>query len=311
MDNAHGTASIRAMIRSAVLTLTLTAALAAALAGCQQDKQQPNFGDKSGPRTMPEAGKPVSTAPTGSVDDRLARLERKLDKITGFLKQAVPPKLDEKATYAVPIDHADPIVGPADAKVTIVEAYEFLCPYCAMVAPTMEQLLAEYPKDVRVVAKYFIIHGEPAMPSGQAVCAAQKQGKYDVYQKALWKKSWPAQGAPPNKDALTAEAVVALAGELGLDAAKFKADMDGDCKEWLGRSMRTLQQFGAGGTPSFYVNGRFTQAGDPSAFKRIIDEEIRKADEAIKGGIKQADYYDKVVVGKGETEAKMISPFDD
>lgn len=307
MDIAAGKASIRAMLRSAVLSLTVAAA-ALSLAGCQEDKSNPNW-DKSGPKTI---GANTSTkAPSGSVEDRLARVERKLDKITEFLKQAVPPKLDESATYAVPIDPADPVMGPADAKVTIVEAYEFLCPYCAMVAPTVDQLLAEYPKDVRVVAKYFVIHGEPAMPSGQAACASHKQGKYKEFQAALWKKSWPNPGQPAVKEALTTEGVTALAGELGMDTAKFKADMDGDCKEWLGRSMRTLQQFGAGGTPSFYVNGRFTQAGNPAGFKRIIDEEIKKADEAIKGGIKQADYYEKVVVGKGEKEAKMVSPFDE
>jgi protein-disulfide isomerase len=300
MDIVAGKASIRAMLRSAVLSVTI-AATALSLAGCQQDKADK---DKA-------KGKGNAEAPSGDVEERLARMERKLEKITDFLKQAVPPKLDESATYAVPIDPADPVMGPADAKVTIVEAYEFLCPYCAMVAPTVDQLLAEYPKDVRVVAKYFVIHGEPAMPSGQAACASHKQGKYPEFQAALWKKSWPAQGQPPNKEALTAEGVLALAGELGMDPAKFKADMDGDCKEWLGRSMRTLQQFGAGGTPSFYVNGRFTQAGNAAGFKRIIDEEIKKADEAIKGGIKQADYYEKVVVGKGEKEAKMVSPFDE
>ena len=305
MDNLTGKASIRAMLRSAVLSLTV----AASLLGCQQDSKNPDW-DKSGPKTMP-GDSSSAKAPSGSVEDRLARVERKLDKITDFLKQAVPPKLDESATYAVPIDPADPVVGPADAKVTIVEAYEFLCPYCAMVAPTVDQLLAEYPKDVRVVAKYFVIHGEPAMPSGQGACAAQKQGKYQQFQAALWKKSWPAPNQPPVKEALTADAVIALAGELGMDPAKFKADMEGDCKEWLSRSMRTLQQFGANGTPSFYVNGRFTQAGNPAGFKRIIDEEIKKADQAIKGGIKQADYYDKVVVGKGEKEAKMVSPFDE
>lgn len=307
MDIVAGKASIRAMLRSAVLTLTVAAA-ALSLGACQEDKSNPNW-DKSGPKTI---GANTSTkAPSGSVEDRLARVERKLDKITEFLKQAVPPKLDESATYAVPIDPDDPVRGPADAKVTIVEAYEFLCPYCAMVAPTVDQLLAEYPKDVRVVAKYFLIHGEPAMPSGQAACASHKQGKYAEFEAALWKRSWPNPGQPAVKEALTAEGVIALAGELGMDTAKFKADMDGGCKEWLGRSMRTLQQFGAGGTPSFYVNGRFTQAGNPAGFKRIIDEEIKKADEAIKGGIKQADYYEKVVVGKGEKEAKMVSPFDE
>lgn len=294
------------MIRAAVVSLTL----AAALAGCQQDKKDPNW---AGPRPVTaEAGaSSKGAAPSGSVEERLAKVERKLEKITGFLKQAVRPELDTSATYAVPLDAADPVVGPADAKVTVIEAYEFLCPYCAMVAPTVDQLLAEYPKDVRVVSKYFVIHGEPAMPSGQAACASHKQGKYDAFQKALWKKAWPAPGQPPVKEALTADAVVALATELGMDGAKFKADMDGDCKEWLGRSMRTLQQFGAGGTPSFYINGRFVQAGELGAFKRVIDEEIKKADDAIKGGIAQADYYEKVVVGKGEKEAKMVSPFDE
>jgi protein-disulfide isomerase len=305
MDNPPRKASIRAMIRSAVFSLTI----AAALIGCQQDKEHPNW-DKSSPKTI-GASDSSKSAPSGSTEERLARVERKLDKITEFLKQAVPPKLDESATYAVPIDPADPQVGPADAKVTIVEAYEFMCPYCAMVAPTVDQLVAEYPKDVRVVSKYFVIHGEPAMPAGQGACAAQKQGKYNQYQQALWKKSWPQPGQPPNKDALAPEAVVALATELGMDAGKFKADMDGDCKEWLSRSMRTLQQFGANGTPSFYVNGRFTQAGNPAGFKRIIDEEIKKADDAIKGGVKQSDYYQNVVVGKGEKEAKMVSPFDE
>jgi predicted DsbA family dithiol-disulfide isomerase len=102
--------------------------------------------------------------------------------------------------------------------------------------------------------------------------------------------------------------VIALATEMGMNGAKFKADMEGDCKEWLGRSQRTLQQFGAGGTPSFYVNGRFTQAGNPASFKRIIDEEIKKVDES---GVAPKDYYEKVVVGQGEQEARMVSPFDD
>ena len=50
---------------------------------------------------------------------------------------------------------------------------------------------------------------------------------------------------------------------------------------------------------------------DFNAFKKMIDEEIKKADAAIASGVKRADYYDKVIVGKGEPAAKMTSPFDD
>jgi protein-disulfide isomerase len=302
------------MLRFAALSLIATVALA----GCEQDSKAPNWkppekvAQKA--QTEPKVKKPepapeqdLPPAAAGSVEERLQKLERKVDKITTFLRSAVQPKLDDTVAYAIPVDPSDPTIGPKNAKVTIIEAYEFLCPYCAMVAPTMDQLVAEYPKDVRVVSKYFVIHGEPAMPSGQAACAAGKQGKYDAYQKALWKKSWPTPNQP-NRDALTAEAVVALAGEMGMNTTKFKADMDGECKEWLGRSMRTLQQFGAGGTPSFYVNGRFTQAGNPASFKRIIDEEIKKVDAS---GVPAAEYYEKVVVGQGEPEARMVSPFDE
>jgi hypothetical protein len=42
--------------------------------------------------------------------------------------------------------------------------------------------------------------------------------------------------------------------------------------------------------------------------KRVIDEEIKRVDES---GVAAKDFYDKVVVGEGEQEARMISPFDD
>ena len=297
------------MIRSVAVVLSL----AALAAGCQQDKQTPSW-DK-GPKVKPvqdsdkagAAEKPA--AAPGTLEERVARLERRLDKVTGFLKQAVRPELDTTVSYAVPLDPSDPVIGKPDAKVTIIEAYEYKCPYCALVAPTVEKLIEEYPNDVRVAHKYFLIHGPPAMPSGQAACAAGKQGKFKEFNKTLWAKAWPnPQGQPPNNDELTAEAMERHAQGLGLDLAKFKADMDGECKGWVERSGATLQQFGAGGTPSFYINGRFVQAGDPGAFKRVIDEEIKKVNES---GVAPAEYYEKVVLAQGEKQAKMNSPFDE
>ncbi|HVK72863.1 MAG TPA: thioredoxin domain-containing protein [Kofleriaceae bacterium] len=295
------------MIRYGVVVFSL----AALLGGCQQDKQTPAW-DKGRDQVKPvepragAAGQP--SAPAGSLEERVARLERRLDKVTGFLKQAVRPELDTSVAYAVPLDPSDPVIGKSDAKVTIVEAYEYQCPYCQMVAPTVEKILEEYPNDVRVAHKYFLIHGAPAKPSGQGACAAGKQGKFAEFNKMAFAKIWPNPGQPPNKDELTAEAMERNAAALGLDVAKFKADFAGECSEWVDRSGRTLQQFGAGGTPSFYINGRFVQAGDMGAFKRVIDEEIKKVNES---GVKPSEYYEKIVIGQGEKQAKMISPFDE
>jgi protein-disulfide isomerase len=290
-----------AMNRSFALAISAVALAA----GCQQDK--PGWSDKG----SAEGAVGSMPAASGDVEARLARVEKKLDKITAFLKQAVRPELDTKPTYAVPVDPLDPVIGPADAKVTIVEAYEFLCPYCNMIAPTMEKIVEEYPNDVRIVPKYLVIHGPPALPSGLAMCAAGKQGKAHEMQKALWGSIW-ASPQQPDREKGTAENVQSLAAGIGLDADKFKADMDSqECQQWLSRSQQTLEKFGTSGTPSFYVNGRFAGGQDYAAFKKMIDEEIKKADAAIASGVKKSEFYDKVVVGKGEKQAKMISPFDD
>ncbi len=284
--------------------LSITAA--ALVVGCQQDKKDPSW-SKGAERDRPGAS--MAAPASGDVEARLARLEKKLDKIAGFLKQAVPPELDKTQTYAVPVEPNDPVIGAKDAKVTIIEAYEFLCPYCSMIAPTMDQLLAAYPNDVRIVPKYMVIHGPPAMPSGLAMCAAGKQGKAHEMQTALWSSIWPQGPGNANRDKSTAEAVVATAGTLGLNVEQFKADLEGqDCQTWLQQSGRTLQKFGVGGTPSFFVNGKPAQAGDLDSFKRLVDAEIKAANES---GIPAGEYYEKAIIAKGKKEAVMISPFDE
>ena len=242
---------------------------------------------------------------------RLIRVEHRLDRLLAFLKQAVRPELDTSVTYAIPIDPSDPVLGPRDAKVTIVEAYEFLCPYCAMIAPTLEQLRARYPKDVRVVSKYFVIHGAPAEPAGRAACAAAKQGpaKYAALEKALWAAIWPEAGKPPAKERATEAEIEKLAKAAGLDVARFRADAGGaDCRGWLTRSGDVLQRFGAGGTPSFYINGRSVSAGGLEDLAAVVDAEIDRVDAS---GTPAARYYEDVVLRTGAAEARMISPFDD
>ncbi|MEZ4402608.1 MAG: DsbA family protein [Kofleriaceae bacterium] len=274
--------------------------------GCQQDKQAPGW---SKGNAGPGASPPMGGGSHGDVDARVARLEKKLDKISAFLKQAVPPELDTNQVYAVPVEAGDSVVGAKDAKVTIVEAFEFLCPYCKMMAPTMEQLVAAYPNDVRVVPKYMVIHGPPAMPPGLALCAAGKQGKGGEMEKALWEAIWPAGPGNAQRDKATPEAIEAMAGTLGLNMEQFKTDMNGpECQAWLQQSGRTLQKFGVGGTPSFFVNGKPVKAGDLDSFKKVVEAEIKAANES---GIPAASYYDQAVLAKGKKEAVMISPFDD
>src|SRR2546430_14997515 len=60
------------------------------------------------------------------------------------------PEPDRAKTYAVPVD-GDPFDGPADAKVTVVKAYDYACPFCEKVRDTMEDLRKKYGNDIRIV----------------------------------------------------------------------------------------------------------------------------------------------------------------
>src|SRR5687767_7188332 len=120
------------------------------------------------------------------LDQILARLE-KIEKMPpgagaaagGAAQQqrARPPEPDRAKTYAVPVDN-DPFDGPADAKVTLVKAYDYACPYCEKVRPTMAALHEKYGKDLRVVYKQLVVHPRNAMAAALAFCAASRQGKH-------------------------------------------------------------------------------------------------------------------------------------
>lgn len=144
-----------------------------------------------------------------------------------------------------------------------------------------------------MVVKQFVVHPDTATLPALAVCAAQKQKKFREMEKMIWDKGWP--GDRPNN--LGREAMESFARELKLNMAKFKEDMDSEpCKQQLSENKALLTRLGTRGTPGFYINGRFLGGAVPiDRFKTIIDEEIKKADEALKNGTKLQDYYASIV----------------
>jgi predicted DsbA family dithiol-disulfide isomerase len=79
--------------------------------------------------------------------------------------------------------------------------------------------------------------------------------------------------------------------------AKFKADFDGEaCKQQLADNKGLMQKLGVRGTPGFFINGRYlVGAQQIDKFKAIIEEEIKKADDALKNGAKLQDYYAQII----------------
>jgi protein-disulfide isomerase len=243
------------------------------------------------------------TRQSPQVDEKLDAILTRLDKLERALQSGAgaararpqrPSEPDPSKVFAVPVAGA-PTKGPATAKVTIVKAFEFACPFCERVVPTLDQLRQDYGDDVRIVYQNYIVHPDAATTPALAACAANKQGKYAEMTNLIWEKGFKANRnlARDNMDKLAAEA--------GLDMNRYKADIDGDeCKKAVQQDHSTLANFGVRGTPAFFINGRYLSGAQPiQNFKRIVDEELKKANERIQQGTKPEDYYAKFVLEQG------------
>jgi protein-disulfide isomerase len=203
------------------------------------------------------------------------------------------PEPNATDVYAVPVD-GDPFKGPADAPVTIVKGYEYACPFCDKVRPTLDQIQKEYGDKVRIVSKQYVVHPQVATLPAQAACAAHKQGKFEEYDKLLWEKAYAA-----NRD-FSQGNLEKLAGEAKLDVEQFKKDMAGQCVDFVKKDHAELQAVGQAATPAFYINGRYLSGAQQlAAFKKVIDEELKKADERLAAGTPKASYYKTWVLDKG------------
>ena len=209
--------------------------------------------------------------------------------LTGCKKTTQPepqqaPVVEAAAPQAVAVDMNAPLIfqigalpmkGNKDAKVTIIEFSDYECPYCSRVEPTIAEILKAYPNDVRVA---FINNPLPfhtnAMPAAKAAVAAHKQGKHWEMHDALF----------ANQKGLSVDFFKSKAKELGLDEARFEADMNDPATEKLiNKGMEDGKPYGIGGTPSFLINGvAFVGAQPLDNFKKVIDQEIKRADEVAK-----------------------------
>lgn len=229
-----------------------------------------------------------------------------LDKVYAQQKQQADAEdRDEPAPdaiFAVDIANdvkAGQVEGPANAPITIVEAFDFACPYCRRVSDTLEDLVKTYDGKVRIVYKNMVVHPQVATPAHLASCAAAKQGKYAAFKNAMWTKGFDAYAASRDQTKLGEENVIAIAHDVGLDIDKLKADMKSEeCKQQLAADMSELEKFHVNSTPTLFVNGTHVGGALPEAtFKQMIDEKLKTVESS---GVSAAEYYDKEIMGKGE-----------
>jgi len=121
------------------------------------------------------------------------------------------------AKDALENDPRDPAIGPKDAKVTIVEFFDYNCGFCKRATPWVEEAVETYGDDIRVVFKELPILDQRTNTSrlaSRAALAAQRQGKYAEMHFALM-----------SQQRLSGEIIRETAEEIGLDMRKYEADL--------------------------------------------------------------------------------------
>jgi protein-disulfide isomerase len=173
-----------------------------------------------------------------------------------------------------------PMLGPADAAVTVVEFYDPECESCAAFAPTVKKILKDYDGKIRLVARYMPLHPN-SLTAATFIETAGEQGKYWQAQELLFRKQpeWGTKhGGTPDPNALPINKLFDnYAQELGLDLDKAAAAVKErrfDAK--VARDKTDGQSLGVRQTPTFFVNGRQLARMGDADLRALIDEELKK-----------------------------------
>jgi protein-disulfide isomerase len=175
---------------------------------------------------------------------------------------------DAKATRAVAShrqqifdDPSTPTQGSPAGSATLVEFFDYRCPYCKQVQPALEALLQQDPK-LRVVYEELPILGPVSTTAAHAALAAQRQGKYDAFHAAMMN----ARGQ------ITDDTVYQVAGSVGLDVGRLKRDMEApEIAQRLKANLALADALDIRGTPAFIVGDRVVPgAVDLDALKKMI-----------------------------------------
>lgn len=175
------------------------------------------------------------------------KLQAQQDADDDDSRQKAVDKLGEKAFF-------DPRVafttGPRNAKTTVVEFFDYNCPYCRASVPAMKKFYERH-RDARFAFIEFPIKGPQSTVAARAAVAARRQpDKYVAFHFALM-----------GQDGMVDEnTVFAVARKMGLDVNKLKADMASsqvDATLAAGRTLATAARID--GTPAFIIDGRIRE----------------------------------------------------
>lgn len=197
------------------------------------------------------------------------RIQRRLDLVAQLRRAAgyrflleppTPPRTDVDVSGA-------PARGPADAPVTIVHFAAFGSEQSAGSAAAIARVAAEFPGRVRQIHRNLLREGdERGLLAARLGLRAQDRGLFW----SLHDRWFARAGRLPEED------VVALAQEVGLDAADLAAARsEPDLLRRVKRDFDAANTAGAPREPTLFVNGRYLSGLQPyEELRAVVAEEL-------------------------------------
>jgi protein-disulfide isomerase len=145
-----------------------------------------------------------------------------------------------------------PVAGNAEGDVTIVEYFDYNCPYCRKLEPELRQVVQDDGK-VKLVYKDWPVLGPVSIAAARMALATKYQDKYVAAHDALMSSA----------SRLTEPRIRELLAEAGIDVDRAAKDLETRAKTIdaiLARNNDQATAFGFRGTPSFII-GKFRVPG--------------------------------------------------
>ena len=166
----------------------------------------------------------------------------------GAAEAAAAPAIDE----ALLIRPHSPVLGPADAKVTLVEFFDPSCEACRAFHPVLKRIRETYPDDVRIVMRYTVFH-EGSDEAVRILEAARRQNLFEPVLDALLTEQpgWAVHGAPAMDVAWEIAESAGMDIEQGQQDRLFAGTTGVINQDAADVAALQIQQ-----TPTFFLNGK-------------------------------------------------------
>lgn len=171
----------------------------------------------------------------------------------------------------VKTDYEGPTIGNKDAKISIVEFSDFMCPHCKRSQNVLKQILKKYGNEIRIIFKHLPLQPNSQILSRAAACA-DKQERFREYHDQLFEI-----------ETLSEEVPVELAKKLKLDVADFQKCMTAnESLSVVLRDQNEAKRLGIDSTPSFIINGEIIRGvPDLQTFIQLIESQKTPQQETL------------------------------